>query len=351
MSSYGFCSYGENTKVSIRLQNFDYSKPFFYMVTIKKMKGISPFSSIVAPGKCELNGITKAFVSVIRGFHQHCPGIEPIGRFSIMPDHIHFAVKLTGSAVTGMVSLPMVVAQFIMALEHAYWQVKAHEGEAEAQVMLTRIEAGKAENIKPVFSADWHDWIVKREGQLEAFTRYIRENPQRSWRRKENTKYFNRVRPAEFLGRQWYGYGNLELLNLPVLEPFQCSRKLAEGGEVWSAAIAAAGRIGPGGAAVSTFMSPCENACGHEVWLAGGKFIVLTPENFPPAEGETVSPEGWRTRWHPGRKQETACANGDLVYISLYEPMSRQATDAELFKRCHEMGDFVVNKLGGHKWM
>ena len=30
------------------------------------------------------------------------------------------------------------------------------------------------------FERDWHDWIVKKEGQLAAFTRYIRENPYRA---------------------------------------------------------------------------------------------------------------------------------------------------------------------------
>ena len=34
----------------------------------------------------------------------------------------------------------------------------------------------------------------------------------------------------EFIGRKWFGYGNAALLDLPVVEPFRCSRKWAEDG-------------------------------------------------------------------------------------------------------------------------
>ena len=76
-----------------------------------------------------------------------------------------------------------------------------------------------------------------RPGELVAFTRYICENSARSWLRKSHREYFQRVNEILFLGRKWYGYGNAELLKLPVLEPFRCSRKWAEGGEEWRATL------------------------------------------------------------------------------------------------------------------
>ena len=121
---------------------------------------------------------------------------------------------------------------------------------------------------------------MKSDGQLDAFITYIRENPARSWLRKSHREYFQRVNEIDFLGRKWYGYGNAALLDLPVLEPFRCSRKWVEGGPEWCEAIARASRLGPGGAGISTFMSPCEKACGHALGLAGGRWIVLSPEGF-----------------------------------------------------------------------
>jgi hypothetical protein len=187
-------------------------------------------------------------------------------------------------------------------------------------------------SVAPIFSRDWHDWIVKRDGQLDAFITYIRENPARSWLRKSHREYFQRVNEIDFLGRKWYGYGNAALLGLPVLEPFRCSRKWVEGGPEWWEAVARASRLGPGGAGVSTFMSPCEKACGHALGLAGGRWIVLSPEGF----GE---------RWHPGRQYERFCAEGRMLFISLWPEMAREPTKAELYQRCHEMGDIVMEKL------
>ena len=52
-----------------RLTGFDYSRPMFYMVTIKCRKGVRALCEIVAPGKCLMNAITRAMVNCIRNFH------------------------------------------------------------------------------------------------------------------------------------------------------------------------------------------------------------------------------------------------------------------------------------------
>ena len=320
-----------------RLKGFDYSRPYYYMVTLRRLEGLSALSAIVAPGRCEMNAITKAFVHVIRHFHGRVAGVCPIQCFSVMPDHIHFLIKIAGEVESKTLSfksegltLGFYVEELMAALSRAYWEVlaKADDGEAKRVVLAAR----ETKRFAPVFFADWHDWIVKCEGQLAAFTRYIRENPERSWLRKSHREYFKRVIALEFLGRTWYGYGNVKLLDLPMLEPFRCSRKWNEGSEEWCAAVARASRIGPGGAGVSTFMSPCEKACGHALGLAGGRWIVLSPDGF----GE---------RWHPSRQYEKFCAEGRMLFISLWPAMAREPTKAELYNRCHQMGDLVVAAL------
>lgn len=249
-----------------RLEGFDYSLPYYYMVTLKCHTGITPLSSIVPPGKCEMNAITRAMVNCIRHFHEGCKAVAQIGCFSIMPDHIHLILKISENAAR--LRLETIVDQLMAALEGRYREVTGRREE--------------------VFDARWHDWIVLRAGQLEAFTLYIRENPMRHFVRATHSEYFRRVHAIQFLGRTWYGYGNLSLLQLPVIEPFRCSRKWEENGDAWRKAVGRAARIGPGGAGISTFMSPCEKARGHAIGLAGGRWIVLSPEGF----GE---------RWHPGR--------------------------------------------------
>ena len=67
-----------------RLTGFDYSRPMFYMVTIKCRKGVRALSQIITPGKCLMNAITRAMVNCIRNFHLGCEAIAPIECFSIM---------------------------------------------------------------------------------------------------------------------------------------------------------------------------------------------------------------------------------------------------------------------------
>ena len=321
--------------MSRRLSGFDYSRPYYYMVTLRRETGLAALSALVAPGRCQMNGITQAFVYVIRNFHRQVVGVAPIECFSVMPDHIHLLIKITGEVAGETFAFrscgtPLwdYVEALMAALSRAYWEVRAKGGDANAR-RIVALSRGETKRFAGIFCADWHDWIVKCAGQLEAFTRYIRENPARSWFRQNHAAYFQRVNELSFLGCKWFGYGNPELLKLPVLEPFRCSRRWTEGSPEWRKALARAERLGPGGAGISTFMSPCEKACGRALGLAGGRWVVLSPEGF----GE---------RWHPARNHERFCAQGRMLFLSLWPAMTREPSKAELYQRCHEMGDRIL---------
>ena len=58
-----------------------------------------------------------------------------------------------------------------------------------------------------------------------------------------------------------------------------------------------------------------------------------------------LSPEGFGERWHPSRQYERFCAEGRMLFLSLYPAMAREPTRQELYRRCHEMGDVVVAGL------
>ena len=67
-----------------RLTGFDYSRPYFYMVTIKRCKGIAALSEIVAPGRCQMNAITRSFVNCIRHFHEGCKAFAAMRRVTTL---------------------------------------------------------------------------------------------------------------------------------------------------------------------------------------------------------------------------------------------------------------------------
>ena len=312
-----------------RLLSFDYTSPYFYMVTLKRRKGLADFSRITEeadPHKDSrgrqrfllASDLTMAFAAAIRDFAAKSPGLWPIETFIVMPDHLHVLFHLKDT--DGKIGLAAHVEALATELSRIYHTMRPDE---DGKVSL---------DAPPIFEPDWHDWIVMRDGQLAAFTRYIRENPVRAWRRQQNRRYFTQVASLRFAGREWFAYGNPDILDLPVLIPFRCSRTWAHNGAEWTEALARAERIGPGGAGVGTFMSPCEKECGNAIYKAGGALVVLSPEGF----GE---------RWHPTRNKEALCAEGRMLYLSLYAPETARPDNTTLHRRCHEMGNIVVEAL------
>ncbi|MBR4653155.1 MAG: hypothetical protein IKO72_07315 [Kiritimatiellae bacterium] len=332
-----------------RLFNFDYKSPFFYMVTLKRLPGISDFSVIGEDGRLVRNAITDAFDRTISTFHRRWRCIEEISPFVVMPDHIHLMIKIR--ATPDRVALGVIVSQLAKALRGEYWRVVAADaatrntlGIAPGIAHTDRAVQGNAPGVAPaasaagrsaprdIFEKEWHDWIVKRDGQLATFRRYIRENPMRAAMRRKNAHFFGSARRVSFLGCEWFAYGNTEILRLPGLVPIKGHRTTPPGSPEWNALLATASRIGPGGAGVSTFMSPLEKACGNAIAKAGGKWIVLSPEGFSP-------------RWHPPREKERFCAQGRMLFLSLYEASTRKPTRKMLYERCHEMIDLVIATL------
>jgi REP element-mobilizing transposase RayT len=314
-----------------RLSGFDYSRPFFYMVTLKRRPGLLPLSEIVAPGRCQMLPITRALLESIRTFHLQWPCVEPIECFTIMPDHVHLLIKIR--PVEGPLSLPRIVWLLIRRLEAAAvacGAAGASPSQTPSGLPDKSLAPGRSAGL--LFERDWHDWIVMKPGQLAAFTRYIRDNPARAWCRHLNRRYFTSPGTLAFAGRNWFSYGNPDLLSLPVLEPFRCSRSWTPDGLDWRTALARAQRLGPGGAGVRTFLSPCEKACGNAIHLAGGSLVFLSPEGFP-------------ERWPPTRAKEALCASGRMLFLSLYPPQAARPDHATLHRRCHEMGDILLAAL------
>lgn len=320
-----------------RIKGFDYKQPFFYMVTLKKLPGIAAFSQIAGdlggspsaashhPDCLAYNEITRAFSQVIRHFHETWRGIWPIECFMIMPDHIHLLIGL--KKVDRQIPLGSYVHRLMRALNEAYWHTIAPPAAGAPHPPA----AGPPGSF--IFERDWHDWIVKRDGQMKTFTRYIRENPKRAWLRQCNRQFFEMVRKISFLGHEWYAYGNCALLELPVLVPIKGHRSAKRSDAEWKKLVAAAKRIGPACAGISTFLSPLEKECGNAIAKAGGKCIVLCPEGF----GE---------RWHPPRAKERFCAEGRMLFLSRWTATRHgQLTNTELYRRCHVMGDLVEAAL------
>lgn len=222
------------------------------MVTLKKLKALAPFCKIVGDetrGWRATSAVTHALESAARNFAVKWWGLWPIDCFVVMPDHIHLLIRIKDTG--DQMALGSIVNHLMRAFARAYWAaLSASRGMPEPNT--SRASGGGAScsggPVRHIFEKDWHDWIVLKRGQLAAFTRYIRENPKRAWLRQANRQFFGKVNEIDFLGRKWFLYGNAAILNLPVLKPFKCSRKLVEGDERWLGFLAEAERRQPSNA-------------------------------------------------------------------------------------------------------
>ena len=385
-----------------RLPGFDYKRPFFYMVTLKRVRAlqlpapaggkgaadaapcktsgqaqclvlqggasappIRPFCAISEAGKVVANAITEAFEAAIREWTRFWRSVESVWPYVIMPDHLHLLIKL--AAVEKAVSLAVVVGDLRKRLNRAYWAAvsPADAGDCKTSGLAkpgagdckTQVLQGGA-SAPHIIEEAWHDWIVKKEGQLAAFRKYILENPPRYARRRANRRFFTRARQIEWRGARYWAYGNEALLELPMIVAIKghrrpwgaqtrapakpdaapCRTSAADAGDGKTNAadlIAAASRIGPGGAGLSTFLSPLEKDAGNAIIAAGGALIVLSMQGF----GE---------RWHPTEKQERLCAAGRMLYLSPYEPQSSKLDKKEMYIRAHALVDWALEHSTEH---
>ncbi len=185
-----------------RLPGFDYRRPYYYMVTLKRRPGLPDFSHLAPPGAppprdaegrerwLAPNAVTRAFSAVIRGFSEKRRGIEPVKHFVVMPDHLHLLLRIEDTP--DRLPLGTYVLHLERALCAAFWAAQGADGTGTVLQDGNGAEAsgfGRAVPVPPIFERDWHDWIVMKRGQLDAFARYILDNPRRAWLRRENRQF------------------------------------------------------------------------------------------------------------------------------------------------------------------
>lgn len=308
-----------------RLEGFDYSSPYYYMVTLKKREGIAPFSRNVE-GTILETPITKALIKTILDFHKTWFVVEPIRPFAIIWDHIHLLIKIRN--IPERRHLGKIIQPLMKALSEAYWS-------AAPQVPVPTSSSGASSppSPSPIFKREWDDRIILHKGQLFNENRYIIENAARHYRRQVNRDFFRVIPGVSWLGHDWFAYGNLDLLETPVIEPFRCSRSIAEGSREWLMVKERASRIGEDAAGIGTFMSPLEKVARREIIEANGNLIVLEPQTY--AE-----------RGHPPREYEKLCADGRALFLSLWPAETKKLDKPTMYKRCHELGDIVTKAFG-----
>ena len=143
-----------------RLQDYDYSQPGAYFVTICAQHRKCLFGTIV-DGQMQLNAISKIVVECWNRIPQHFPSVA-LGESVIMPNHIHgiIACNPVGAGLPRPTSpvLGKIVAYFKYQSTKYINQYRNTPG--------TRI-----------WQRNYHDHIIRDDVDLQRIRQYIQDNP------------------------------------------------------------------------------------------------------------------------------------------------------------------------------
>lgn len=279
----------------------DYRSPFIYHIVLKKRRDCEDFGSVTgdaripfgSPGCAAIKesrlGIVVAKM-VLRLSHDY--PILQLHQFCVMPDHVHILLQV-----------------LFRSDKHLDFYID-HLKERVAK----RFSIGAGESIRAddIFEKGYCDRPLYDDRSLDAWYRYIRENPYRLAVRMQCPHFFQRARNLKIGNYDCQAYGNLFFLRNPDKAVVKISRKFSEEvkakkRDLW---IEVASR---GTVIVSPFISPAEKAIRTEVESLGANIILITHETFP-------------ERFKPAKHDFDLCSTGRLLILSLGLPPATPLT-------------------------
>ena len=273
---------GDRTfRKSLRNENINYRNGWFF-VTCQVARNKSIFGAIVGE-QCEMNDFGRQVEAYWRELPAKCPELE-LDEFVLMPNHFHAIVRIRYRPTNREQHLGFLMSRFKGGTGYIYGKLR---------------RAGAVEDIgEHLWQFDYWDKIVTSEEQLDAFRRYIRENP-KNWSR------------DRFGAVTQYSFGNLELLRGPRIafvasQGFWASELRPR--LIWREVNVRAEAPNP--AIISTFTSAQEREALRRALAKGRRIIQVIPQGIPRAND--LSPE-----------LQAACREGRALLLSPQPPGSR----------------------------
>ena len=134
--------------------------------------------------------------------HHYYPMVA-VWQVCLMPDHLHMIVRINAPLPPGK-HLGIIIGAFKGGISRAWWQ-------REATVSV----ASASDTRAPLFEPNYNDHILMRDGQLENWKRYLRDNPRRLMMRREYPNLFQRALCITIDGIRYSAFGNMLLLRQP----------------------------------------------------------------------------------------------------------------------------------------
>ena len=238
----------------LRNANIDYSHGTFF-VTIQAAFNKTIFGAIVG-AKSVLNELGEAVAASLRSLGERYPGTEVI-EFVVMPNHVHVILRLARRRDNRKHQLGYVIGRFKGWISKVYRDLVA---------------AGRAVDVGTTpWQRDYWDKLVTTDEQLEAYRRYIRQNPAKWTRDRFGAVTSHSFGEIGLLNARLVGFVASQGAFTSELKPMLLWRKVASTEE----------RLSP---VISTFTSAQERAVLGKLLAMGRRFVRIYPGGIPPKE-------------------------------------------------------------------
>lgn len=174
-----------------RMYGHNYAVPGTYEVTIVVTNRRPVFGEIV--GSTRTGGETPHLKPSALGLavlnneipkiHHYYPMVD-VWQVCLMPDHLHLIVRINEPLPVGK-HLGIIIGAFKGGVSRAWWQI--------LETTVPEASASETPLREPLFEPNYNDHILMRNGQLENWKHYLRDNPRRLMMRIEYPDLFRRT--------------------------------------------------------------------------------------------------------------------------------------------------------------
>ena len=314
-----------------RCVDHDYTTRRMYMVTMTT-EGRQPLfgrvvgrSEAVEPSpeapRMELSPLGKAVEEIWLTMGCHHPEVKVVA-LQMMPDHLHAVLFVREKMEKPLGKVLLGVKQ---ACNQAFRALLPVEYVAVAQQ-----HARQSRDNGLLFAKGFNDQILLREGQLERWLHYLKDNPRRLLMKRENPALFRVQRGLTYGGLNFSAIGNRFLLQRPLKVQVQCSRSITEADlQAHQAACLEAAR--QGAVLVSPAISKGEKAIMRAAFEEGLPLIYLQENGFTDLA-------------KPGGQRMDACARGQLLILAPWEHHNEKlAIKRDQCLQLNEMARIICN--------
>ena len=296
-----------------RCVGHDYTERQMYMVTMVTEGRLPLFGTVVgrsdAPEgsgdtpRTELSELGQRVEREWWGIPSYYPQVEILA-LQMMPDHLHGILFVKEKMEK---DLSRIVRGFKTGCNRAYRELFPSVQSVVTQSQQTGQRQTEQNDCTHglLFARGYNDKLLLRQGQLERWMEYLRDNPRRLLMKREHPDLFRVQRGLTVGGQQFSAIGNRFLLDRPVRLQVQCSRHLTDEEiaekQAWWLSQARQGAV-----LVSPSISKGEKQVMRAAFNEGLPLIILQENGFTDLA-------------KPGGKRMEACQSGQLLLLAPWE--------------------------------